>query len=366
MAVPSSLVIARRGALQLTAPLTTCYRQLSDVASRTELPEGPGFAEFVSGSVPIPAKKLKKKKRLRLPDWAKTSVPKGKNFSTIKNNLRELKLNTVCEEARCPNIGECWGGKEGTATATIMLMGSECTRACRFCSVKTSNRPAPLDPEEPVNTAEAIAAWGLDYVVLTSVDRDDLEDAGSAHFASTVMELKKRNPKILVECLTPDFNGNYEQVAHVARSGLDVFAHNMETVERLTPNVRDRRAFYRQSLRVLEMAKEAQPDVITKTSLMLGLGEQDAELEQTMRDLRNSGVDCITFGQYMQPTKRHLKVFEYVTPERFEHWKQQGDAHGFLYTASGPLVRSSYKAGEFFLTNILNKRQAERAQQTAS
>eukprot|EP00730_Choanoeca_flexa_P015649 TRINITY_DN7232_c0_g1_i2.p1 TRINITY_DN7232_c0_g1~~TRINITY_DN7232_c0_g1_i2.p1 ORF type:complete len:382 (+),score=102.71 TRINITY_DN7232_c0_g1_i2:29-1147(+) len=348
-------------ARHVARPIICIQRSMSGAEPhRRTLEDGPSFSEFVTGSVPIPAKKLKKKKRLRLPDWAKTSVPKGKNFSTIKNNLRDLKLHTVCEEARCPNIGECWGGKEGTATATIMLMGSECTRACRFCSVKTSNRPAPLDPDEPANTAAAIAAWGLDYVVLTSVDRDDLDDAGSTHFANTVIELKQRNPKILVECLTPDFNGNYEQVALVARSGLDVFAHNMETVERLTPNVRDRRAFYRQSLRVLEMAKEAKPELITKTSLMLGLGETDEEVEQTMKDLQNSGVDCVTFGQYMQPTKRHLKVHEYVTPEKFHQWKELGDSMGFLYTASGPLVRSSYKAGEFFLTNILQKRQAGR------
>eukprot|EP00051_Salpingoeca_urceolata_P032874 m.17859 g.17859 ORF g.17859 m.17859 type:complete len:371 (+) comp5563_c0_seq2:388-1500(+) len=339
-------------------------------ASRATIAAGPGLDDFILGTPAAqadspqtkPKGKLPKKPRERLPDWLKTKIPTSKNYNKIKDNLRDLNLHTVCEEARCPNIGECWGGEEGTATATIMLMGDTCTRGCRFCSIKTSRAPPPLDPNEPVNTAKAVAKWGLDYVVLTSVDRDDLEDAGSAHLAETIRELKKWNPKLLVECLSPDFSGNPEQVATVAKSGLDVFAHNMETVEALTKFVRDRRAKYRQSLEVLRLAKVAEPTLITKTSVMLGLGETDQEVRQTMQDLRDVGVDCLTFGQYMQPTKRHMKVTEYVHPDKFEQWREEGDAMGFLYTASGPLVRSSYKAGEFFLTSVLRERRGEAAE----
>jgi len=295
-------------------------------------------------------------KRLRLPPWLKTEIPMGKNFSKLKKDLRGLKLATVCEEARCPNIGECWGGAEGTATATIMLMGDTCTRGCRFCSVKTSRAPPPLDPAEPENTAQAVVEWGLDYVVLTSVDRDDIEDAGASHISATIRALKTRKSTLLVECLSPDFAGDTEAVAQVAKSGLDVFAHNIETVERLTPFVRDPRAKYRQTLAVLKHAKEVEPNLVTKTSIMLGLGETDQEIRQTMVDLREVGVDCLTLGQYMQPTKRHLKVKEYVTPAKFEEWRVVGEELGFLYVASGPLVRSSYKAGEFFIKNIVDKR----------
>ncbi|KAI4875701.1 hypothetical protein NFI96_023364, partial [Prochilodus magdalenae] len=479
--------------------------------------------------------KRQKGERLRLPPWLKTEIPIGKNYNRLKNTLLDLKLHTVCEEARCPNIGECWGGGEyATATATIMplmskplatkvsaplsengqivpspvshkddvgykkianslklscstvtktvrqfnrtgstqymaspwltkevhilsvscgdiqfiegtmnsnvycdilkqsiipsfekpgrraisqhdndpkhvldwpsrspdlnpidlccilkwkveerkvfnihqlrdvvmeewkrvpvatcealvnsmpkrvkaLMGDTCTRGCRFCSVKTARKPPPLDPEEPNNTAKAIAAWGLDYVVLTSVDRDDLADGGAEHFAKTVSNLKERNPKILVECLTPDFRGDLSAVEKIALSGLDVYAHNVETVRELQRYVRDPRANFDQSLSVLRHAKKVKPNLLTKTSIMLGLGETDAQVQSTMKELRDSGVDCLTLGQYMQPTKRHLKVEEYVTPETFAHWEKMGQEMGFLYTASGPLVRSSYKAGE--------------------
>lgn len=303
----------------------------------------------------------KGEKRLRLPPWLKNStpVPRSQNYQRIKESLRGLNLHTVCEEARCPNIGECWGGGESaTATATVMLMGDTCTRACRFCSVKTSLAPPPLNPREPSNTAEAIVAWGLDYVVLTSVDRDDLEDMGAGHFAATVRELKRRKPSLLVECLAPDFGGKAERVRTLATSGLDVFAHNVETVRRLTPAVRDRRAAYEQTLEVLREAKKAQPGLITKSSIMLGLGESQDEVAQTMADLREAGVDCLTLGQYMQPTKRHLLVKEYVRPEVFQSWEEYGRELGFLYTAAGPLVRSSYKAGELFLQNHLAQRRA--------
>ncbi|KAI0234586.1 hypothetical protein L0F63_007403, partial [Massospora cicadina] len=235
-------------------------------------------------------------------------------------------------------------------------MGDECTRGCRFCSVKTNRNPKPLDPHEPENTAEAISRWGLDYVVLTSVDRDDLPDSGANHFASTIRKLKEKAPHILIECLTGDFQGKLDDVALVAQSGLDVYAHNMETVEALTPYVRDRRAKYRQSLAVLAHAKSVVPSLITKTSLMLGCGEQDEEVLQTMKDLREIDVDCLTLGQYMRPTRKHMKVSQYVTPEKFDHWAKVGESLGFKYVASGPLVRSSYKAGEFFISNILRQR----------
>ncbi|KAK5626938.1 hypothetical protein RRF57_002653 [Xylaria bambusicola] len=296
----------------------------------------------------------------RLPEWLKTPIPAGNdNYKKIKKDLRGLNLHTVCEEARCPNISDCWGGdNKNAATATIMLMGDTCTRGCRFCSVKTNRKPAPLDPHEPENTAEALARWGLGYVVLTTVDRDDLADGGARHFAETIRRIKSKKPSLLVEALTGDFMGNLDMVKIVAESGLDVFAHNVETVEALTPYVRDRRATFRQSLSVLEHAKKVKgPDgIITKTSLMLGLGEQEHEIMDALRELRKIGVDVVTFGQYMRPTKRHLKVEKYVTPAEFEMWQQRAVDMGFLYVASGPLVRSSYKAGEAFIENVLKKR----------
>ena len=237
-------------------------------------------------------------------------------------------------------------------------MGDECTRGCRFCSVKTSRAPKPLDPLEPSRTAEAIAKWGLDYVVLTSVDRDDLPDGGAAHFASTIRELKqKSNGKILIECLTGDFQGNTECVRQVVEGGLDVFAHNVETVEALTPYVRDRRATFQQSLSVLSFVKKNFPKIVTKTSLMLGLGETDEQLRAALMAIRAAGVDCLTMGQYIRPTKKHLKVEEYVPPEMFEYWEKEALKLGFLYVASGPLVRSSYRAGELYIKNILRKNQ---------
>lgn len=338
--------------IKSTVSETTSKRKL-------DLDDGLSFSDFVSGAVKYDGK-LKADKygeRLRLPPWLKRDVPVGANFHKLKDSLRGLKLHTVCEEAKCPNIGECWGGTESrVATATIMLMGDTCTRGCRFCSVKTSRKPPPLDPDEPVNTARAIAAWGLDYVVLTSVDRDDLPDGGAAHIAATVSELKRlRGSQLVVECLSPDFAGSHAGVDTLLRSGVDVFAHNLETVRRLTPAVRDPRAKYDQSLSCLRHAKTTAPGVVTKSSLMLGLGEDDHEVEEAMRDLRSAGVDCLTLGQYMQPTKRHLLVKEYVRPEKFAHWKELGDQLGFAYTASGPLVRSSYKAGEFFLKNLVDR-----------
>ncbi|KAI1638084.1 lipoic acid synthetase mitochondrial precursor [Biscogniauxia mediterranea] len=300
----------------------------------------------------------------RLPEWLKTPIPAGnENYKSIKKDLRGLNLHTVCEEARCPNISECWGGSnKNAATATIMLMGDTCTRGCRFCSVKTNRNPPPLDPHEPEHTAEALARWGLGYVVLTSVDRDDLADGGARHFAETIRRIKTKKASLLVEALTGDFRGDLDMVKIVAESGLDVFAHNIETVEGLTPYVRDRRATFRQSLKVLEHVKavRGQDNIITKTSIMLGLGEQEHEIMDALKELRNINVDVVTFGQYMRPTKRHLKVEKYVTPDEFEMWRQRALDMGFLYVASGPLVRSSYKAGEAFIENVLRKRAGDK------
>lgn len=266
-----------------------------------------------------------------------------------------LKLYTVCEEARCPNVAECWGG----GTATFMLMGDTCTRGCRFCAVKTGNPRGKLDEQEPKKVAYAISKLGLKYVVITSVDRDDLPDHGSGHFAETISNLKKHDPEVIIEVLTPDFLGNREWIEKIVLARPDVYAHNIETVERLTPKVRDPRAKYRQTMDVLRLVKEVDQHRYTKSSIMLGLGEQDEEVLQTLKDLRSVGCDVVTFGQYLQPTTRHLKVFEYVTPEKFSFWKTRAEEMGFLYVASGPLVRSSYRAGEFFMEGII-KKQRER------
>eukprot|EP00041_Stephanoeca_diplocostata_P015187 m.288249 g.288249 ORF g.288249 m.288249 type:complete len:389 (-) comp19958_c0_seq3:244-1410(-) len=323
---------------------------------------GPGVDEFATLDAPekpFRARPLRTPRK-RLPKWLKTEIPVSKSYNTIKNNLRDLGLSTVCEEARCPNIGECWGGDEGTATATIMVLGDTCTRACRFCAIKTSRAPPPPDPQEPVNTAVAVAKWGVDYIVITSVDRDDLVDGGSEHIAETVRQMKTKKPELLVEVLSPDFAGDMEAVSVLASSGLDVFAHNVETVEEMQHIVRDPRANFKQSLQVLRQAKLTKPELITKTSIMLGLGETDEQVRATLLRLREIDVDVVTFGQYIQPTKKHKKVAEYVTPEKFEAWKSEAEAQGFLYCASGPLVRSSYKAGEFYLKGVLERRQRQK------
>lgn len=325
-----------------------------------ELNKGPSFDDFVSGKakdmLEDPLETARKDPNAKLPSWLKVPIPKGKSFHNVKKDVRELKLATVCEEAKCPNIGECWGGKKSEATATIMLLGDTCTRGCRFCSVKTNRKPAAPDPMEPENTAEAISRWELGYVVLTTVDRDDLVDGGARHLAETVQKIKQKAPQILVEVLGGDFRGDLSMVEILADSGLDVYAHNLETVEALTPHIRDRRATYRQSLAVLERAKQTNSSLITKTSLMLGFGETDDQVLQTLRDLREIGCDVVTFGQYMRPTKRHMKVVEYIKPEKFDYWRDTALDMGFLYVASGPLVRSSYKAGEAFIENVLKKR----------
>ncbi|WP_127714205.1 lipoyl synthase [Halobacteriovorax sp. HLS] len=288
------------------------------------------------------------------PAWLKVKAPTSKGYFEIKDMLKELNLVTVCQEALCPNMGECWEG----GTATFMLMGDTCTRACRFCAVKTGNPKGVLDHDEPLKVGNAISKMNLNYVVLTSVDRDDLEDGGSDHFAKTIETIKENNQDMIVEVLTPDFSANKEQIARVIKAKPDVFAHNIETVEALTKRVRDRRSGYAQSLSVLKMVKEIDPTRYTKTSIMLGLGEKDEQVLQTLKDLRSVNCDVVTFGQYLSPTQRlarHLPIYEYVTPEKFSHWEKVAKEMGFLYVASGPLVRSSYKAGEYFLKGVIEK-----------
>lgn len=285
----------------------------------------------------------------RKPKWLRAKIPGGQRFEAVKANVRERRLSTVCEESHCPNMGECWDN----GTATIMVMGSVCTRACKFCAVDTGNPNGWLDKEEPANTAESVELMGLRYIVLTSVDRDDLDDGGAAHYAACVSSIKQRTPMVKVEALTPDFNGVEEHVALVVDSGLDVFAQNVETVERLTHVVRDPRAGYRQTLDVLAFAKRHNPDVLTKTSLMVGIGESDEEIYQTMDDLRECGVDILTLGQYLRPTKNHLPIDRYVTPEEFNHFRDVGLEKGFMEVASGPMVRSSYRADQVFEKNNL-------------
>jgi lipoic acid synthetase len=291
------------------------------------------------------------KPRLSKPEWLKVRAPSGENYARIKEMLGELKLATVCQEAKCPNMAECWSG----GTATFMLMGDTCTRGCRFCHIKTAKNPGNLDPLEPEKVGYSIAQMDLEYVVITSVDRDDLPDQGAGHFARTVRTIKKLDPELIVEILTPDFRGQEDLIVQLVEAKPDVFAHNVETVERLQKKVRDPRANYQQSMSVLEMVKKHDPTRYTKTSLMLGLSETDEEILQTLKDLRNIGCDVVTFGQYLQPTQRHLKVENYVTPEKFKEWQTIAEDMGFLYVASGPLVRSSYRAGEFFMKGIVEK-----------
>lgn len=325
----------------------------------------PSSSSSCSSSAPAEEKPTKKREG-KLPPWLKTKIAGSGDgrYYALKEQLKGLKLATVCQEAKCPNIGECWGGgKDHTATATIMIMGDTCTRGCRFCAVHTSRTPPALDPTEPLNTAEAVAKWGVGYIVITTVDRDDLKDFGVNHFAETVQLVKEKTPSILVECLTGDFRGDLSLVEIMANSGLDVFAHNIETVESMQRWVRDYRAGYKQSLSVLEHAKKARPSLYTKSSIMLGFGEKDDEIRQAMRDLRSAGVDFLTLGQYLQPTRKHMKVHEYVTPEKFDQWREEGEGLGFKYVASGPLVRSSYKAGEYFIKNLLNQQRTQQHSQ---
>mgnify|MGYP003630234315 CR=1 FL=1 len=285
--------------------------------------------------------------RLPRPDWLRIRLRGGATFDKVRDIVHTHRLATVCEEAKCPNIGECWT----SGTATIMLMGDVCTRACRFCAVNTGNPRGWLDEQEPENTARSVQLMGLKYVVLTSVNRDDLADGGAAHYASCVQHVKALNPDTAVEALTPDFLGDLESVATVVDSGIEVFAQNVETVRRLTHPVRDPRAGYEQTLAVLAHAKQHRPEVLTKTSLMLGLGEREDEIRQCMDDLRAAQVDILTLGQYLQPTANHYPIQRYVSPAEFETYRQWGLEKGFLEVVSGVFVRSSYRAEQVLQKN---------------
>src|SRR5574339_116439 len=278
------------------------------------------------------------------PSWLRSRIPGGGRYAELHAIVPEHRLATVCEESMCPNIGECWNN----GTATIMLMGRVCTRACQFCAVDTGNPHGWLDPDEVENSARTVELMGLGYVVLTSVDRDDLPDGGARHYADCIRAIKARCPPTAVEALTPDFAGKLADVATVVDSGLDVFAQNLETVERLTSKVRDARSGYRQTLDVLAFAKRHRADVLTKSSLMLGLGETDDEIVASLDDLKHAAVDIVTFGQYLRPTPNHLPVERYVTPEQFELYRRLGLERGFLEVVAGPLVRSSYRADRVF------------------
>lgn len=324
------------------------------------------------------AKLLQEHRSMPKPPWMKIRPPTTDKFTEIKRLLKEKKLNTVCAEAACPNISECWSGNAGAngrgATATFMIMGETCTRACRFCYVKSGNPKGKLDPDEPRHLVEAVKIMGLEYVVLTCVTRDDLPDGGAQHWVDCITALKETHPRLIIELLTSDFDGNLEAMHKVIAAGPHVFGHNLETVERLQSAVRDPRANYQKSLKILEHAKKIANGLnkakkwpkslpgqtfYTKTSLMLGLGETEPEVIQTMKDARAIGVDIITFGQYLRPSPFHLPIHEYVKPDQFHRYKQLAKELKFLYCAAGPFVRSSYKAGELFLKNVIRNDKAK-------
>jgi len=291
---------------------------------------------------------------LRKPAWLKVPLPGGEGYAKLKQLARGLNLHTVCEEARCPNIGECWKGEH--ATMTLMVLGDECTRRCRFCAVKTVTQAAPPDPEEPRNIGRAIATMNLAYVVITSVDRDDLPDGGSAHYARCILEVREQSPRTVVETLIPDYQASDLETLMTARP--DVLAHNVEVVSRLQRKIRDPRCSFERSLETLRGAKRIDASVFTKSSLMLGLGESHEEIVESLELLRAAGVEFLTLGQYLRPSPKHAPVKEYVPPERFDAYQRLGLEMGFLYVASGPLVRSSYKAGEFYAARLVRERRA--------
>ncbi len=291
------------------------------------------------------------------PGWLKIRPPKTEKFAEVKQTIRELGLHTVCEEAHCPNISECWD----SGTATFMVLGDTCTRGCRFCAVKTAARGNWVDAFEPRKLALAVKKFGLDYVVVTSVDRDDLKDQGSGHFAECILEIKRLSPKTLVEVLVPDFRGGEECLKKIVEAGPDVVCHNIETVKELQSRVRDRRANYSQSLFVLQKVKELDQKIFTKSSIMLGLGETEQQVFESMDDLRATNVDFLTIGQYLRPSLKHIALQEFVSPEKFDYYKIIALQKGFLYCASGPFVRSSYKAGEFFVKSLAEKRSIQNA-----
>jgi lipoic acid synthetase len=285
-----------------------------------------------------------RKDYLKKPDWLKVRIPSGSEYKSIYRILNKYNLSTVCQEARCPNIGECWNRK----SATVMILGKVCTRACRFCAVATGNPKGHLDTNEPAHVAEVIKTLGLKYVVITSVDRDDLEDLGSGHYARTIYAIRKNSQSIRVEALIPDFGAAEPHLKRIVDSEPYVIGHNVETVKRLTPYIRDRRCGYEKSLDVLEKCKKLGKNILTKSGFMVGLGEENGEIVETLRDLENVGVDIVTIGQYLQPTRKHIPVQKYYEPKEFKEWKQIGQEIGLKYVISGPLVRSSYHAADVF------------------
>jgi lipoic acid synthetase len=313
-------------------------------------PETPSASAVAPPPIPLRAPK---------PAWLRVPLPGGEGYARLRTLTDELRLHTVCQEARCPNVGECWKGEH--ATMTLMVLGRECTRRCRFCAVETVERAAPPDPAEPANVGTAVAAMRLGYVVITSVDRDDLADGGSAHYADCIREIRARAPETVVETLIPDYQGSDLETLMAARP--DVLGHNVEVVARLQRRIRDPRCSFERSLATLRGAKRLDASVFTKSSVMLGLGETDGEVRDAVERLREAGVDFLTLGQYLRPTARHAPVREWVPPERFDEWRAFGERLGFAYVAAGPLVRSSYKAGEFFAARLVRERRAARTAQ---
>ncbi len=282
------------------------------------------------------------KQKLPKPEWIRVKAPVSTEYRATRDVIHKLKLNTVCEEAACPNIGECWA----KAHATVMIMGDTCTRACAFCNVKTGT-PGALNPHEPENLAQAIAELNLSHVVVTSVDRDDLEDGGAAHFAECITAMRRRAPNTTIEVLTPDFLRKEKGIGVIVKAKPDVYNHNIETVPRLYKTIRPG-ARYFNSLHLLKTVKELDPTMFTKSGIMVGLGEEKEEVLQVMDDLRAADVDFMTIGQYLQPTPAHAPLARYVTPDEFDYYGRQARAKGFLMVASSPLTRSSYHAGEDF------------------
>lgn len=294
-------------------------------------------------------------KHLPKPEWLKIRPPSQKDreaFGEVKQTLKDLKLTTVCEEAHCPNLSECWS----SGTATFMVLGDTCTRGCRFCAIKTGKHGQEVDPMEPYKIAMAVEKWGLDYIVITSVDRDDLPDEGAGHFATCIEVAKQHRPDLKVEVLIPDFKAKHELLDKIIAAKPEVIAHNLETTRALTPRVRDQRAKFDQSLEVLRYIKEKAPQILTKTNIMLGLGEPEADVVDAMKEARSVSCDILTVSQYLQPSDRHIKLKEYVHPNVFKKYQEIGEKLGFLYVVSGPFIRSSYKAGDYYKKYVLDKK----------
>jgi lipoic acid synthetase len=337
-------------ALQFASLWVQCATMSKPIKSGAKFLTQGGFTAIKDGVKEKPASKTDgRPNSAPKPPWLRVRIGSGEKYQAVRDTVNEHRLATVCEESHCPNIGECWNN----GTATIMLMGAVCTRACKFCAVDTGNPAGWLDLDEPTNAARSVQLMNLRYIVLTSVDRDDLIDGGAAHYATCVRAIKALNPDTAVEALTPDFSGSTSAIDTVVNSGLNVFAQNLETVRRLTHQVRDPRAGYDQTLNVLAHAKRSRPDILTKSSIMLGLGEEAAEVEQSMDDLRAQGVDILTLGQYLRPTLNHLPVARWVHPDEFDRYRELGLARGFMEVASGPLVRSSYRADRILDQNNL-------------